>query len=35
MPGASGEARVESKTGRLEINAKLNGLEAANKFGME
>jgi outer membrane protein OmpA-like peptidoglycan-associated protein len=35
MPGASGEARVESKTGRLEINAKLNGLEPANKFGME
>src|SRR5258708_26498455 len=35
MPGANGEARVESKTGRLEINAKLNGLEPANKFGME
>jgi len=35
MPSASGEARVESKTGRLEINAKLNGLEPANKFGME
>lgn len=35
MPGAGGEARVESKTGRLEINAKLNGLEPANKFGME
>ena len=35
MPRASGEARVESKTGRLEINAKLNGLETANKFGME
>ncbi len=35
MPGASGEARVESKIGRLEINAKLNGLEPANKFGME
>jgi outer membrane protein OmpA-like peptidoglycan-associated protein len=35
MPGASGEARVESKTGRLEINAKLNGLEPVNKFGME
>jgi hypothetical protein len=33
--GASGEARVESRTGRLEINAKLNGLEPANKFGME
>jgi outer membrane protein OmpA-like peptidoglycan-associated protein len=35
LPSASGEARVESKTGRLEINAKLNGLEPANKFGME
>jgi len=35
LPGASGEARVESKTGRLEINAKLNGLGPANKFGME
>lgn len=35
MPNASGEARVESKTGRLEINAKLNGLQPANKFGLE
>ena len=35
MPSATGEARVESKTGRLEINAKLNGLEPANKFGLE
>jgi outer membrane protein OmpA-like peptidoglycan-associated protein len=35
MPTASGEVRVESKTGRLEINAKLNGLEPANKFGLE
>src|SRR6202158_2001629 len=35
VPNASGEARVESKTGRLEINAKLNGLEPANKFGLE
>ena len=35
MTTASGEARVESKTGRLEINAKLNGLGPANKFGME
>jgi outer membrane protein OmpA-like peptidoglycan-associated protein len=35
LPGASGEARVESRTGRLEINAKLNGLEPANKFGLE
>jgi outer membrane protein OmpA-like peptidoglycan-associated protein len=35
MPRASGDARVESKTGRLEINAKLTGVEPANKFGLE
>jgi len=35
MPQASGEARVESRTGRLEINAKLQGMEPANKFGLE
>jgi hypothetical protein len=35
MPQASGEARVESKTGHLEINAKLSGMEPANKFGLE
>lgn len=35
MPRADGEARVESKQGRLEINAKLRGLESANKFGLE
>jgi len=35
MPQASGEARVESKAGRLEIHAKLNGMEPANKFGLE
>jgi len=35
MPRADGEARVESKQGRLEINAKLGGLEPANKFGLE
>jgi len=35
MPTASGEAKVESKSGRLEINAKLTGLEPANKFGLE
>ncbi|MGA8440483.1 MAG: OmpA family protein [Candidatus Sulfotelmatobacter sp.] len=35
MPGADGEARVESKQGRLEINARLSGLEPANKFGLE
>ena len=35
MPGGKRGGRVESKTGRLEINAKLNGLEPANKFGLE
>src|SRR5438046_10135436 len=35
MPQAAGEAKVESKTGRLEIDAKLNGMEAENKFGVE
>src|SRR5207245_8930714 len=35
MPEARGEARVESKTGRLEINAKLERMQPANKFGLE
>jgi outer membrane protein OmpA-like peptidoglycan-associated protein len=35
MPQASGEARVESKAGRVEIDAKLSGMEPANKFGLE
>jgi outer membrane protein OmpA-like peptidoglycan-associated protein len=35
MLRATGEARVESKKGRLEINAKLSGMEPANKFGLE
>jgi len=35
MPQAKGEAKVESRTGRLEIDAKLSGLEPANKFGLE
>lgn len=35
MPQATGEAKVESKTGRLEIDAKLRGMEPANKFGLE
>jgi outer membrane protein OmpA-like peptidoglycan-associated protein len=35
MPQASGEARVESRTGRLEINTKLEGMEPASKFGLE
>ena len=35
MPQAKGEAKVESRTGRLEIDAKLSGMEPANKFGLE
>src|ERR1700693_2963161 len=35
MPRVEGQARVESKQGRVEINAKLSGLEPANKFGLE
>jgi outer membrane protein OmpA-like peptidoglycan-associated protein len=35
MPQATGEAKVESKTGRLEIDAKLSGMKPANKFGLE
>src|SRR5262249_50231559 len=35
MPQATGEAKVESKAGRLEIDAKLSGMEPANKFGLE
>src|SRR5216684_3601598 len=35
MPQARGEARVESRTGRLEINAKLSGMQPANKFRLE
>ena len=35
MPQAAGEAKVESKMGRLQIDAKLSGMEPANKFGLE
>ena len=35
MPQATGDAKVESKTGRLQIDAKLSGMEPANKFGLE
>jgi outer membrane protein OmpA-like peptidoglycan-associated protein len=35
MQGASGEAKVESKSNRLEIEAKFSGLEDATKFGLE
>ncbi|MGB7280777.1 MAG: OmpA family protein [Candidatus Acidiferrum sp.] len=35
MQGASGEAKVESKSNRMEIDAKFTGLEDATKFGLE
>ncbi len=35
MPEIRGEAKVDSKSGRLEIKVKANGLEAADKFGLE
>jgi outer membrane protein OmpA-like peptidoglycan-associated protein len=35
MQGASGEAKVESKSNRMEIEAKFLGLDDATKFGLE
>jgi outer membrane protein OmpA-like peptidoglycan-associated protein len=35
MPTANGEAKVQSRTGRVEVELKLSGLEAANRFGMQ
>ena len=35
MQSAVGEAKVESKSNRLEIDAKFQGLEDATKFGLE
>ncbi|MFI5094560.1 MAG: OmpA family protein [Candidatus Acidiferrales bacterium] len=35
MQGASGEAKVESKSNRMEIEAKFSGFENATKFGLE
>jgi outer membrane protein OmpA-like peptidoglycan-associated protein len=35
MPQASGQVKVDSKAGRLEINANFDHLQAANKFGTE
>jgi outer membrane protein OmpA-like peptidoglycan-associated protein len=35
MPGASGEAKVQSKTGRTEVEMKVTGMEEATKFGLE
>src|SRR5437868_11822950 len=35
MPEATGKAKVDSKAGRLEINAEFSHLQPANKFGVE
>ena len=35
MSTAMGEAKVQSRTGRVEVELKMYGLEPANKFGME
>src|SRR5690349_14404189 len=35
MPSANGEAQVKSRSGRVEVELKMAGLEPANKFGME
>src|SRR5271156_3017183 len=35
MQGATGEAKIESKSNRMEIEAKFQGFEDATKFGLE
>jgi outer membrane protein OmpA-like peptidoglycan-associated protein len=35
MPTAGGEAKVQSRTGRVEVELKISGLDPANRFGME
>ncbi len=35
MPRASGEAKVQSRTGRIEIDLKIAGLDEATKFGLQ
>lgn len=35
MPRASGEAKVQSRTGRIEIDMKVAGLDEATKFGLQ
>jgi outer membrane protein OmpA-like peptidoglycan-associated protein len=35
MPGASGEAKIEAKKTTVTIDAKIQGVEEATKFGME
>ncbi|MEP6644285.1 MAG: OmpA family protein [Acidobacteriaceae bacterium] len=34
MPAASGEAKIESKSGRVEVDANLNHVRPANSFGL-
>jgi outer membrane protein OmpA-like peptidoglycan-associated protein len=34
MPAATGEARVESKSGRIQVNAELSHIKPANSFGL-
>ena len=35
MPRASGEAKVQSRTGRIEVDLKVAGLDEATKFGLQ
>lgn len=35
MPSAAGEAKVQSRSGRVDVELKISGVEPANKFGME
>ena len=35
MPEAKGEAKVESKSGRVEIDAEMDHVNAANSYGLE
>jgi outer membrane protein OmpA-like peptidoglycan-associated protein len=35
LPMAGGEAKVQSRTGRVEVELKMSGLDPANRFGME
>src|ERR1700722_16850508 len=34
MPSATGEAKIESKSGRIQINAELSHVRPANSFGL-
>src|SRR4051812_2465840 len=35
MPRAYGELKVQSKNGRVEVEARVNGLDPASRFGLE